>query len=356
MPDENIQVTEEAPSTVTPPSDPEANAEWRLSGKLPEAKPDAKGEAKEPEKSDSGKSARISSAPESETGKTEDDKKTKSKAQARLDEILADIRNAGFTPAELKTFRREAQKAEVKQEAIPEKTVQPPTRPLRPKLSDYPLSKYYDQVDPEAARIAEYDSACEKYETQMDDWRAFEFNQRSAQQRMDAVMVQRLQQAQQRYGPESVSAIHGATKAIVLDSQIDVSVKQLISSSPVMVDLLYVLGQKPEEFTKLMQVAKMNPAVAIRNIAYVERMIMEELSKGAGKKPTDGEKEQTPERNANGQFVSSKNISKAPPPPEEVHGKKGTMPDEVESAVANGDFANYRASANRRDMARMRGN
>ena len=97
------------------PRDGAAYATWRQTGKLPEAKPaQPKGESAPPKESSAeGQESKEKSAPVSETGNKDQEKQKppRDNAAARLNELLEDIKRAGFTPAELKTFKREAQKA-----------------------------------------------------------------------------------------------------------------------------------------------------------------------------------------------------------------------------------------------------
>jgi len=107
-------------------------AEWRQTGKLPEAKPtQPKGESAPPKESSAeGEEPKGKSAPASETGNKDQEKQKppRDNAATRLNELLDDLRKAGLTPAELKTFKREvkeAEKAVEQPKAAPEKTENP---------------------------------------------------------------------------------------------------------------------------------------------------------------------------------------------------------------------------------------
>jgi hypothetical protein len=91
----------------------------------------------------------------------------------------------------------------------------------------------------------------------------------------------------------------------------------------------------------------------------MEHLVSEELAKTPG--ASAGEKAGTagtPVRDpASGKFAPppASKVTKAPPPPIETSGRGSTPPDPVESAATAKDFGRFRNEANRRDLARMRG-
>src|SRR5215831_17525740 len=131
--------------TITPPKDPEAYSKWRLTGDVPQKKkPPGKESAPSGDRSSNAdrQSAKEDSdegeepdeeeseekpAPAPEAGKKKQEQQQhyrKGSAQDRLDGLLADLRRAGLTPAELKTFRREAQQQQQAQ-PLPQTSVNP---------------------------------------------------------------------------------------------------------------------------------------------------------------------------------------------------------------------------------------
>lgn len=341
--DANTQPDAAAPSTpaIEVPRNPEAYAKWRRTGELPQAEPDNKkpangGNAETSEDNDSrshdNSSDKGASASETDNNRATETK-PKSKAQARLDEILADLKAAGLTPAELKTFKREQQaqaQGAKQQQAPPEKTEKPPERPKRPKFEDF------DDTE-------SYEAALDKYEDELAEFnsnRAIEkFKQTQAQQERERDLLMKLADAKQRYGDEAEAVI--ARAALELGQPgVPQAIEIMIDGSPVMMDLMYALGQDPE----LLKLCSTNPGKAIRQIALLEHQLQQK----------SGEAADLPERNAQGQFVSKK-VSKAPPPGEDVGGTKGTPPDEVEAAVKAGDFRTFRNAENRKDLARLKG-
>jgi hypothetical protein len=150
-----------------------AYATWRQTGKLPEAKPaQPKGESAPPKESSAeGKEPKEKAAPVSETGKQDQEKQKppRDNAATRLNELLEDLRKAGLTPAELKTYQREAQKAteQVEQpKAAPEKTGNPTElkQPVKPKADDFETYEKYEAArDKYFEDMAEY-RAAKKFE------------------------------------------------------------------------------------------------------------------------------------------------------------------------------------------------
>jgi hypothetical protein len=356
-----------ATSTVNPaasspavavPTDPHAYAEWRMTGKVPEAaesKPKTEESAPSKDSSDAGdepaEGARASEkAPESEPGKKQEHKPKG--AEARLNELLADLKRAGLSPAELKSFKREAQRQEPQAEphkAAPEHTEKPVKAepPKKPKMEDFEGKSWED-----------YEAARDKYFEDLADYRAQqrldEFQQSQRQESAQRELQGKLADAEKRYGADAKTTIGNAAAAIFNDAKVSAAVKELINGSPVLVDLLYTAGSNAEEFEAFIADARSNPGAAIRKAVLLEHLVTEELAKGD--KSEAGTKE-TPARGEDGKFAKApeKKVTEAPPPPREVSGRGAAPSDEVESAVKAGDFTRFRSAANRRDIARQQG-
>lgn len=340
-------------AAVEVPKDPQAYQEWRRTGKLPAAKEPA-GKPKEDSTTSQaaeGDKPKEKTAPASAAGKEQEPKppKPRSNAETRLNEILEDLKRAGLSPVELKTFKRQAQA----QEAPPKE--QPKAAPEH---TDKPAGKLEPPVEPKAETWTgtweELDAARSKYFHDLADYTArkaiadyqAEQQERTAQQEMQG----KLAEAKQRYGDEAEATIGETGRAFFTDPGIPAAVKALVEDSPVMVDLLYTIGSKAEDLAALVETARRDPGAAIRKIVLLERLVTEELAKGSG---AGGE---TPARGEDGKFKApEKKTTQAPPPPKEVSGRGAAPPDEVESAASAGDFSRFRAAANRRDMARARG-
>ena len=332
-----------APSPA--PAIPESGAaydKWRQTGELPSAE-----SAPAREESAEGDEPEGKHAPAPEAGKPKEPQaKLRGNAETRLQELLADLRQAGLSPAELKTFKREHQR----QEAAAPAKVEPPKaeqpkpkadRPPRPKFGerDNETWEQYQARDTEwVESVADY--AVQRYRAQQ----AEETQQKELRQQVDA--------AKGRYGAEADAAIGQAIDSLV-SSDMPGVVKRLINDSPVLIDLAYVMGSKPEDLKSFLELAKSNPSAAIRRVVLMEKLVQEELVKGSTSGDSTGDRDET------GKFTSRKEPQKkttaAPPPPVEVSGRGSAPPDEEAVAAKTGDFEAFRAARNRADMERLRG-
>lgn len=310
------------------PKDPAAYAEWRKTGNLPSAE-----SAPAKEKSAEAK-AEGKSAPAPEAGKPQQEKKPRSNAESRLEEILGDLRTAGLSPSELKTFKREVRQEQAK--AAPEPPVKPPASQVR-KLEDYDSVEDYleDLSDRKATQRLEAYIAEE---------------QKKAEQK---VIADKLADAKKRYGDDAENQIRSTARDVFNDEQIPLAVKALANDSPVLVDLMYVMGSNADELAEFVSLAKTNPGAAIRKLVLVEKLVQEELAKGGTPKASgNGD---APDRDESGKFLPAKKTTSAPPPPRETSGRSSPPPDESETALKENDFARYREVENRREIARRKG-
>lgn len=354
-------VQAESSPALEVPREGEAYAKWRQTGELPAAKPKTEASATSTEHSAEGQKPEERAAPASEAGKATQEKKPRDNAAARLNELLEDLRKAGMTPAELKTFKREQQKTEQTAESgkpqATEQTAKPAELkpPTKPKQEDF---KTYD----------EYDAAKDKYYEDLADFKtakAIEKLQQDQQRNAAQQSVhEKMTEAKGRYGDEAVDIISATARAFTGDAQIPAAVTSLLDSSPVWTDLLYAIGSKPAELAAFIQSAKSDPMGAIRKVALMEELVKQELAKGgkqqsaAADAENGGSGQQDTERDASGKFKKAtpeKQESNAPPPPKEVSGRGMPPPDEVQRAVKDGDFASFKRSQNARDLARRRG-
>jgi hypothetical protein len=354
--DDNLnQAGQEATSTPAaeaPIKVPTGNdyAEWRKTGKLPEAsKAPAKADAQDADsESTDDKSKDEKGSPDSETGKDKEPKqaKTRSTAQTRLEEVLGILKEEDLTPAKLKALKAEVTDLRTKlgrttASETPEQPVKPPERPKRPKYADF-------EGNEEA-----YEAAMDKHEEDLAEWKANQAIERYKRDQADAStrkeLTEKLAEAEKRYGEEAQDIITSTVGKIVGDAKIPVEIKGIINGSPVLVDLMYVMGQNPEDLAEFIQLARTDPGEAIRKAVILERLVMEELVGKNGKKDKDdANAEEKP-------AVNSKKLTKTPPPPEELGGSKGAPADEVAEAGKAGNFAAFRRSANIRDLARAKG-
>lgn len=323
---ETSSATPEVEQSI-PAAGPE-RIEWQKTGTLPKA---ASTPAPEGEQS-------PKSAPASEAGKQE----KKSPAALRLEEVLADLKAAGFDgPADLKTFKREAAKT----------TQAEPSPAKQPEVKAAPAAEAPTKPDMKDPKY-EGDAGWELYEADVDKYnRAFaSFEAKNA---VEAYKREQTQQEQLKHvlkqietGRKTYADFDQRTEPVfkALTANLDSPVSQVVGESPVFEHLMYAIGQQGEEFLALV---KSNPQMALKKAVILESLVMEELSKGktTEEKPRDDK----------GQFLppekKAKTVSDAPPPPHEVGGK-GTPPaDEVEAALKSGDQTRYNDLMNRRDLA-----
>lgn len=344
---------QQQPEPAIPDSrkDPAAYQHWRQTGEIKQAKESKPTKDAEPapakqSPADAEQAEGKSAASEAEHKTQEKPKPQRSEAATRLEELLADIKRAGLTPAELKTFKREAA-AQAKQS---ETTAQPPAQqpePLKkPKLADFQSWE-------------EFEAARDKY----DEQRTTQAIQRAiqedrAQQAQRAAAEQaaaKLAEAKQRYGAEAEPAILATNQRIFNDQSIHPAVKGLINDSPVIADLLYVMGSKPEDFDEFVKLAQTNPGQAIRKVVLLESLVTDELKKQQTATATNGNANGQA-RDESGQFVKAappaKPVKEAPPPATEVSGKSSPPKDALEAAFDRDDFRAFRNEANRQDRAR----
>jgi hypothetical protein len=323
------------------PTDPKAYHEWRYGSAKPpaESAPAKKSDAKP--KGNAEGDQESGTAAESEPAKAE---RQPSKAERRLNELLEDLKRAGLSPSELKTFKREARAAQEEQpKAAPERTVKAPAHseaPKKPKQDDFDTWE-------------KYEDARDKYFEDLADFKArHAVEQDRHSQRQEAAqkeMSERLTEAKKRYGDEAETTIVGAAQAIFQDQAIPGAIREVLNESSALVDVLYALGKDESDLDAFVEQCRTDPGAALRKAVLVEKLVLEELGKSSNGHAT-------PPRDGEGKFVAQgKRQSTAPPPARQVSGTAGPPVDETARAVEKGDFTTYRELANRRDLARFRG-
>ena len=347
MSDVNTAVAESspAPAAVEVPTERASYDHWRQTGEI---KPQAESAPakKSSDTSVEGEGTQASEkAAASEPEKKQEHKP--SKAEARLNELLEDLRKAGYTPAELKSLRKAA--AEPIEKPKPEHTEKPAIdekAPKRPQEKDF---KTWE----------EYEAAKDTYLEEMADYKAQKrLEVYQSQQRQEAAqkeMTERLNAAKARYGDGSDVTIVEAAKAIFQGQEVPAVIREVLNESDVLIDVLYTLGKDAEGLAEFLDLAKTKPGAAMRKAILVEKLVSEELGKGGSKAAAT----ESPDRGSDGKFVSNKPPEKkttsAPPPPKETSGRSGPPADEVESAVKSDDFAAYRAAQNRKELLARKG-
>ena len=343
-PAESSPAPAQEPKFAVPHRDSPEYQKWRMTGELPAAKDKP-----------SNREASASSQPSAEAGEEPAEEKTapgsepghqrRNGANDRLQEILSDLKRAGLSPAELKTYRREAQP----QAKPPETTVNPPQQAYQPQQSLEP------------PKLEDFKSWPEFRKAELDYMRNLvrqEFEQerfQEAQRRANQQAAQRLQEARQRYGEDAEASIVSAAQSVFSDQSVHPAIKGLINDSPVIADLLYVMGTGEADFADFIAAAKRNPGEAIRRVVLLEQLVKDELGKqpkANGAEPSAGEE---PERDKAGRFLPAKKTTEAPAPTREVSGRASPPADDADAAFARNDVRGYFAAANRRDIAAKQG-
>lgn len=328
---ETSSTTSEVEQAI-PSAGPE-RIEWQKTGELPKA-----ASTTAPEGEQSPKSATAS-----ETVKNPQEKK--SPAALRLEELLADLKAAGFDgPADLKTFKREAAKptqAEPSPAKQPEVKAAPVARlepPKEPDMKD-PAFQGADGWEKYEAAVRQYNKDNAKYESALavDNYKRDQVQQQQLQ-----TVLEQIETGRKTYADFDTKTAP-VFQALIADLNSPVS--EMVGESPVFEHLMYVIGGEGEEFLALV---KSNPKLALKKAVLLESLVMAELAKGKGAS------EDKP-RDEKGQFLppekKSKAVSDAPDPPHEVGGKGTPQADEAESALKSGDMRKYMDVENRRDLA-----
>lgn len=306
----------------------------------------AKAPAKEAQENPEKGTSVQTEASASEPGKGNQEPKKKGEAARRMEELIEDFKAAGLTPADLKTFKENYQRKEVKTEAAqvaPEQTAKPvdPKAPVKPKAADF-----------EGKPWEEYEAARDKYFEDLADYKAAQaIEGLTARQKQEATSNElntRIEALSKQYGADAREPIQSAAKQVFEDPKVNGIVKEMVNGSPVLVDVLYTLGGDEAGLADFLADARSNPGAAIRKFVLLEKLVTEELAKGST--------ESQPERGEDGKFKAPpEKKTAAPPPPKEVSGRGSAPPDEVESATQaalKGDDAGPAIEAMRR--ARLR--
>lgn len=298
----------------------DARAEWLMTGKLPIPEEKAEEVKTEAESSTAQDEPAESSTAQPEKAE-EVVAKPKKRTESRFQELL-DERKALWE--ENKTLREQLRNPkETQAEPSPA-----PQELKQPDINDFNTRGEYDKALREFYRAEA---------------------RREAERVIRESQIQRDYDAKVKAGNERYENFDEIAKPVidglaegVQGRKINPAVWEAIDDSPVFSDLLYVIGETEASTKDFLSKAEKNPRAAIKLVGALEQIIADELQKS--KAPRDDK----------GQFVTKKEMSKAPPPPKELSGS-GPPPDEVESAVQRGDFKAFKAAEDRRDLARRKG-
>jgi hypothetical protein len=328
----------------TIPSDPEAYAEWRQTGKLPDAPP-SKREAPAPSTKPSVDEESEKGAPVSETGSNKGrsaEQRIKQLVSER-DSIRAKLEalEAGKKDATAESSPAPAKDAKAESSPAPES----PQRPVKPKQDSF------DSWDA-------YETAQDKYLEDLADWKAgqrIEANrQRQLQDEMTREMDVRLDEAEVRYGEEAKPKIIKTAQTVFSDAWVAPAIKAALGRSEVLVDALYVMGSDEKELAAFLDLSKKDPLEALRKWFTVEALVKQEL---ASMRPQGREDNIAPKRGPDGKFLPEQPAKRkiAPAPPVELNGNASPPGDQSERAAASGNFRAFAEDRNRKDFQRYKG-
>src|SRR5215831_5234212 len=335
-------------TTLTPPADAEGYSKWRLTGEIPKKPPQqessahpAKGETSD-DKSDDKPLDEPEENIASGAGPGKSKQEYRNADHRRLIEVLDTIKAAGFSgPSELKTFRREAQAPPV-QPPAQQTSVNPsppPPKLTEPKLEDF---KTWEEF-----RTAERAYNDQRIEARVLDLVMQQQNQQQA--------AAKFNEARQRYGDEGAKTVQATAGVFFNDQAIHPAIKGLLNESPVLADLLYIMGSDQGELNQFIQVARTNPGEALRRAVVLEQYVKDELSKSsngaASKEPTGPAPHELLDRDERGRFLAKE----APPPAREVSGRASPPPNEADAAFHSGNVRAYINAKNREQLAARRG-
>ncbi len=330
---------EDAPIEI-PRSGTQEYAEWRTKGTLPEKK--QKAETADTAAADTSKETKSVTEVDPESAKHKQETRRKPDAEARIKELTerANKLEADLAEARKPKDAKVAESSTVK--AAEQKPVEPP--PTRPK------PKQEDKGQDGKSKYASY----EEFIEDLSDWKA---EQRLAKMERDAQVKQqvegtrkRLDEARERYKESgNFDAVIVPMLAEMTKPDIPREVFTVMEASPVLPDLLYVLGGSEESRTAFLNDCRSNPAKALRVALLAEQEIVKELAKG-GKSASQRAGEAADAagaagRDEKGKFTAKTETVTAPAkrgpesaaePPLEIESRGSGVVDDTDRALKDG--------------------
>lgn len=284
---------------------------WRNTGETPEIK---KAESQPVEAGKSGTEPEAAkpepvkkAAPASEADKPQESKK-RSTAQDRKEELNREIRELLKQRDDL---RKEVSPKDVKAEPSPAAQ-----ELKRPNVEEFDNLEKYEQA------LDAYNDA--RTQQRIDEAIAKDRAERAREQ-VRTTLQQQIAEAKGRY-ENFAEVINPALQSLTGSQAVAPAVKGMLESSPVMMDLLYTIGEDAAELADFVKLAETDPAKAIRKLVTVEALVMDKLRNGKSE-AKEPEKKATP--------VKPK--TEAPAPPKEVGGRGSATEDPAMAAAGARD-------------------
>jgi hypothetical protein len=296
--------------------------------------------------------------------------KTKEDTERRISELLERAKKAEERAEAAERRRADPEKRDTQQGSQPAKEAAkvPGLKPFLEQFFAKPENKgkaYEDGVEAwQDARQVERDQQTEQ-----------RIRQQIQQESLTKEMLGKLADVKTRY-PDAQEKVLATNEAIATDAKIPAAVKAILNDSPVLLDLLYVLGGDAAELKQFTDLCKSDPGAAIRKLVTTEALVQEQLKgksasakdtkDGAERSGNDNEDKNTPERGPDGKFLSSdekngtkdgaseKDKPRVPKPHSEVGGRGTASVNEEAAAAAANDFQAMDAAMTRRYAAQLR--
>jgi hypothetical protein len=271
-------------------------------------------------------------APEPEPGKQQEPKKSPQNAETRKKQLGAEIQE------KLSERRRISEELEIlkaqrdilKSQASAKPPESPPaqeapgsTRPVRPKIDQY---ESYE----------EYESALDKYEESLADYKAADRIQREKVEYMRQQQLRAHAEYQQNVRQKLDASVAEAKKAhpdfdevLATASQVPVTphMQLCLENAEHPGEIMYHLAAHPDEARKM---AALHPFAVTKELAVLDATFAGTIK----------------------QAPATPQVTGAKPPPTQLGGTNAAPADEMAAAVASGDFRRYMATANAREMKR----
>jgi hypothetical protein len=320
-------------------------AEWRVTGNLPEKPKPAETAPAETPKTATTEPQQAKPAPGTEPGINRQESRRKPGAEHRIGELTAEIK-------QLRQQLTEAGKPQpTKAEPSPAKpaTYQEWRKTFKPTEWTNQYIAQNKDATWEDAQAALADHMADRRE----EFRASE--QQIAQQRQ--AVGEKLSEARKRY--QDYDTVAAPLVKEMLQPDIPREIFGVLNDSPVLADLLYVIGGDEASKNDFLDACRSNPSKALRVALLMEQDIVKELEKG----------KENGARNDKGQFTQTettttpakKGPEAAPAPPIEINHRGGGEMDESARALAqiergnDAAFREWKRAEDRKTLARRRG-
>jgi len=331
MPDEAVAGSSPATEAPPPPdlgswTDTEYD-NWRATGDSP-APPKQEPKTEESAPSEPSAEEPAKAASETEPGsdqETKEPEKEKGKAlKARSAELQTEIDQLQSRLRQRRELRQELESLAAQSTAKPE-----PEKPAASTDGEPMLDTFLDEAEKKGETFAQAIQAHARAHSKWAIDRHESAKAAAEQQRKASEKSQAFQQRLDAFAAEhpDYDAVVESTKSVRFGNEAFAALQQFALESEKPGELLYHLGKN---VPTLQTLASLSPIALIRELAKIE------LGMGS---------------NGTAPLTQPKKPAEPPPPPAALKGRNTPASDDVEEAVASGDFLAYQERANKRDIA-----